>query len=120
MFTEMTKKERRNELKEKKIRMMLSNPVIIDNHDHKQKTITGLVEFTDGCLACCFDARYYSLNACELQDGKLHCSTTSIGGVLWGGHPSAEQLKEYNEAVMFAKYIKCIHFANGDIVYPAA
>jgi hypothetical protein len=106
------------------VKTMETNPVVIDNHTNKEEAITGLVEFnnSDNGLACCFDARYYSLNRCYIDnDEKLHCSTWSIGGVLWGPYPDAEALKEYNESCIYdSAKIKCIHRPDGTKVYPAA
>ena len=107
---------------EKLISKMIANPVVIDNHTGNEKTITGLVEFVaDKGLACMFDARYYSLNQCYAdKEGKLHCSTGSIGGVLWGGYPDAEQLKKYNDSQIFDDgKIVCCHMADGTKIYPA-
>ena len=109
--------------KEKLIKMMEQNPVVINNHTYKEEVITGLVEFVnpDKNLACCFDARYYSLNACLIDDEeRLHCSTSSIGGVLRGPYPDAEQLKNYNDSCILNSFkIKCIHRPDGIKVYPA-
>ena len=109
--------------KETLIKMMEENPVVIDGHTKKSETITGLVEFVnpDKQLACCWDARYYSLNACTLnKENKLYCSTCSIGGVLFGAYPDAEALKTYNEGCLFeGGKIKCIHRPDGTKVYPA-
>ena len=109
--------------KETKIIMMEENPVVINNHTGVEETITGLVEFNNSNkdLACCFNSRYYSLNACILDDDDmLHCSTFSIGGVLWGAYPNAQQLKEYNKNCLFDSWkIKCIHRPDGTKVYPA-
>lgn len=109
--------------KETIIKMMEENPVVIDNHTGNEEAITGLVEFVNDSklLACCFDAKYYSLNACMVDDDdKLHCSMFSIGGVLWGAYPDDKQLKEYNAACLFeSSKIKCIHRPDGSKVYPA-
>ena len=105
------------------IKMMEANPVVINNHTDKEDKITGLVEFVNSekGLACCFDARYYSLNRCYINNGKLHCSTWSIGGVLCGAYPDEEALKKYNESCIFdGGKIKCVHLPDGTKVYPAA
>ena len=111
------------ERKSQIIKMMKTSPVVIDNHNNKLKEITGLVEFNNPKtpLACCFDARCYSLNACTMdKNGNLHCSTISIGDVLWGAYPDAEQLKKYNEDCLFdSGKIKCIYRPDGTIIYPA-
>ena len=102
--------------------MMEENPVVINDHTNEVEQLTGLVEFVDikKHLACCFYARCYSLNACTLNDDKLHCSTSSIGGVLWGAYPDAEQIKAYNDSCLFESgKIKCIHRPDGTKVYPA-
>jgi hypothetical protein len=107
------------ELNVLKVKMMLENPIVINDHNGKEEGIIGLVEFNnpDKGLACCFYARYYSLNACELRkDNKLHCSTYSIGGVLWG-KPTEEQIKKYNESVLLdSAKIKKIYLADGAIL----
>lgn len=115
----ITKKE---ELNAKKIKMMEENPVVINDHTNAIEQLTGLVEFVspDKHLACCFDSRYYSLNACTLEDDKLHCSMVSIGGVLFGAYPDEKQLKTYNDYCLFeSRKIKCIHRPDGTKVYPA-
>ena len=120
-MTTMQRIERLENNKEKKIAAMQLNPVVINNHTNKPEIITGLVEFVDPekNLACCFNARYYSLNACVIQDGVLHCSQMSIGGVLWGAYPDAKQLKKYNDGCIFESgKIKCIHRPDGTKVYP--
>ena len=98
--------------------------VIMDDHTSELELITGVVEFVaDKGLACMFDARYYSLNLCyrDEDDDKLHCSQMSIGGVLWGGYPDAEQLKKYNEGCcQESGKIVCCHMADGTTIYPAA
>lgn len=103
------------------IKMMEMNPVVIDDHTGKEEKLTGLVEFNNPNkgLACCFDARYYSLNLCTLEeDRKLHCSQLSIGGVLWGGYPDVEQINEYNDSCpQDGGKIKCIHKPDGTKVY---
>jgi hypothetical protein len=117
----MRKMETIENNKQKKIKAMEANPVVIDNHTDKPEIITGLVEFVDPekGLACCFNARYYSLNACVIQDGVLHCSMASIGGVLWGAYPDEEQLQKYNDGCIFESgKIKCIHRPDGTKVYP--
>ena len=123
-MTTMTR-EKRNEIlvrnKVNKIIMMEKNPIVINNHTNQPEEITGLVEFVDPekGLACCFDARYYSLNACVIEDGVLHCSQMSIGGVLWGAYPDEEQLQKYNDGCIFESgKIKCIHRPDGTKVYP--
>lgn len=109
--------------KEKIIKAMEEKPVVINGHTNKEEAITGLVEFVnpDKDLACCVDARYYSLNACYLnKDGKLYCSTYSIGGVLWGGYVDSEALRDYNAACLFESgKIKCVHRPDGTKIYPA-
>lgn len=106
------------------IKMMQENPVVIDNHTDKEEQITGLVEFKNPemNLACCFDSMYYSLNSCYIgRDGKLHCSQSSIGGVLWGANPNSEQLKNYNNSCFFEyQKIQCIHKPDGTMIFPAA
>jgi hypothetical protein len=105
----------------KKIEAMKLNPVVVNNHTGEEEEITGLVEFVnpEKGLACCFNARYYSLNACVIQDSKLHCSTMAIGGVLWGAYPDSEQLTKYNNDQLFdGGKIKCIYRPDGSIVYP--
>ena len=105
-----------------KTKFMQQGQKVIDNHTGREITITGLVEFTNPNkgLACCLDARYYSLNKCYLHtDGKLHCSTYSIGGVLCGT-PTSKSLKEYNENQLFdGGKIKCVYLPNGRIILPA-
>ena len=105
------------------VKKMQENPVVIDNHSNKPERLTGLVEFNNPYkgLACCFNAAYYSLNECYLKnDTELHCSQMSIGGVLWGAYPDAEQLKEYNESCcQEGGKIKCLYRPDGTIVYPA-
>lgn len=112
----------KNNSKEMIIKMIEENPIVIDNHNGKEETITGLVEFANPnkLLACCFDTSYYSLNACMISDdNKLHCSMFSVGGVLWGAYPDAKQLKEYNAACLLeSAKIKCIHRPDGTKVYP--
>ena len=109
--------------KEKSIKIMEENPVVINDHTNKEETITGLVEFInpDKDLACCMDAMYYSLNACYInKNGKLCCSTYSIGGVL-GGYVDSEALKNYNKSCLLeSAKIKCVHCPDGTKIYPAA
>ena len=103
--------------------MRKNNGIIIDNHTGEKETIVGLVEFEDPTkgLACMFNARYYSLNEALLYNDEIHCSRTSIGGVLWGANPDAEQLKDYNDSQIFnSGKIKCCHMLDGTTVYPAA
>lgn len=108
--------------------MMENNPTVINNHNGMEEKITGLVEFVDPYmgLACCFDSRYYSLNACyKDKNNKLHCSTSSIAGVLEGARPTPKQLAEYNTNMDIFEFnktrkIKCIHLPDGTKVYPAA
>lgn len=122
-MTTMERIERFQIAKESKITAMENNPTVINNHTNAVEHITGLVEFVDPekNLACCFNAKYYSLNACTIEDGVLHCSEISIGGVLWGAYPDAEQLKTYNEGCIFESgKIKCIHRPDGTKIYPAA
>ena len=108
---------------EELITMMQENPVVVDDHTDEEMKLTGLVEFDvpNKGLACCFDARYYSLNLCYIgdDDSKLHCSQLSIAGVLWGAEPDSEQLKRYNDDVVFGAKIKCIHRPDGTKVHPA-
>ena len=102
--------------------MRKNNGMIIDNHTGEKETIVGLVEFEDPTkgLACMFNARYYSLNEALLYNDEIHCSRTSIGGVLWG-IPDAKQLKDYNDSQIFnSGKIKCCHMLDGTTVYPAA
>ena len=103
--------------------MARGGAVVINDHTKKPEAITGVVEFVaDKGLACMFDARYYSLNLCyrDEDDDKLHCSQMSIGGVLWGGRPDAEQLKKYNEGCcQEGGKIVCCHMADGTTIYPA-
>ena len=101
--------------------MRKNNGMIIDNHTGEKETIVGLVEFEDPTkgLACMFNARYYSLNEALLYNNEIHCSRTSIGGVLWGANPDAEQLKEYNNSRTFNSKIKCLHMLDGSTIYPA-
>ena len=118
----MSREERLQELKTKKIKAMLANPVVINNHTGREENITGLVEFVnpEKGIACCFDARYYSLNACLLKEDGLHCSTVSIAGVLQGAYPDADQLAKYNdEHQLFpGDRIKCIYRPDGSVVFP--
>ena len=103
--------------------MRKNNGVIIDNHTGRKETIVGLVEVEDATkgLACMINARYYSLNAALLRNDEIHCSQASIGGVLWGANPDAEQLKDYNDSQIFnSGRIKCCHMLDGTTVYPAA
>lgn len=104
------------------IKMMEDNPSIIDNHTGREEKLAGLVEFNnpENGLGCCFNAAYFSVNACIMSsDGKLHCSQCSIGGVLWG--ITSEDIDEYNDTCLYeGGKIKCIHLPNGDKVYPAA
>ena len=124
MVTTMKKKTREELLQlnhEKKIKAMMLNPVVINDHTDEEEQITGLVEFNnpEKGLACCFDARYYSLNACTIEDGRLHCSQMSIGCVLWGAYPDGDQLKKYNDSQLFESgKIKCIYRPDGSVVFP--
>ena len=105
------------------ISRMQENPEVINNHTNKPESITGLVGFSspNKGLACCFDARYYSLNECYIHNNELHCSTMSIGGVLFGPYPDEEDIQKYNESCIFeSARIKCIHRPDGTKVYPAA
>ena len=105
------------------IKVMQKNPVVINDHTNEPEDITGLIEFNnpDKGLACCFDSRYYSLNECYLKNNnELHCSTWSIGGVLFGAEPDEMQLRNYNSNCVFdGGKIKCIHRPDGTKVYPA-
>lgn len=110
---------------EELVAKMQENPEVVDNHDGDKLILTGLVEFNNECkgLACMVNALYYSLNDCyfDEDDNSLHLSTCSIGGVLWGGYPDAEQLKKYNESCcQEGGKIKCCHMADGTKIYPAA
>ena len=99
---------------------MMANPLVIDDHTGKSERITGLVEFVNPRtpFGCCFDARCYSINACLMHDGVLHCSTMAIGGVFWGD-PDSKQLKKYNdEHRIEGSKIKCIYRPDGTIVVP--
>ena len=103
------------------IRMMEEHPVMIDDHTGLEEPLIGLVEFNNiyKDLGCCFDARYFSVNACEKDpdDGKLHCLQTSVGGVLWG--IDTYSIDKYNEnTIQDGGKIKCIHLPNGTKVYP--
>lgn len=103
-------------------RMRKNNGQIINDHNDKEANIIGLVEFEDPTkgLACMFNAKYYSLNAALLCGNEIHCSQASIGGVLWGANPDAEQLKEYNDNQLFnGGKIKCCHMLDGSTIYPA-
>ena len=97
-------------------------PTFIDDHTGNIEALKGLIEFInpDKALACCLNAKYYSLNECLLDSrGNLHCGTWSIGGVL-NGYPTPQKLKEYNESCMFSGgRIKCIHLPNGNKILPA-
>ena len=101
------------------IKAMEQNPMFIDNHDNKEKDLIGLAEFVSESreLACCIEARYFSLNQCYMDDDRLHCSMMSIGGVLWG--IGVHHVDEYNESVVFeGMKIRCIHLPDGTKVYP--
>ena len=109
------------------INKMYENAEVIDNHTNKPEKIVGLVEFNneDKGLGCMFDALYYSINQCYIDedDNNLHCSTMSIGGVLWRGDAEdlAKQLKQYNDSQLFdGGRIACLHMADGSTIYPAA
>lgn len=115
-------KKMKNVIDYKKIiSMMEENPSVINND--KSERIIGLVEFNtpNKGLACMFNSRYYSLNLCYIDedDNKLHCSQMSIGGVLWRDKDLAQQIKEYNNDVVFGSKIVCCHMADGATVYPA-
>lgn len=119
MTTAAMKETRNAEL----IKVMEELPVVINDRNKELEEISGLVEFAnpEKGLACCFNTKYYSLNACK-QDklSRLHCTTISIGGVLWGAYPDSEQLKRYNDDCLFeGGKIKCVHMADGTKVYPA-
>ena len=108
------------------INKMYENPEVIDNHTNKPEKIVGLVEFNneEKGLGCMFDTYYYCINQCYIgDDNNLHCSTMSIGGVLWNGDAEnlAKQLKRYNNEYLFeGGKIKCLHMADGSTIYPAA
>ena len=109
------------------VNKMQSAGMVINNHTNKPEKIIGLVEFNneDKGLGCMFDTTYYSINQCYLDedDNNLHCSTMSIGGVLWRGDSEdlAKQLKQYNASQIFeGGKIKCLHMADGSTIYPAA
>ena len=63
------------------------------------------------------------LSDIDEDDDNLHCSTMSIGGVLWRGDAEdlPKQLKQYNNSQLFeGGRIKCLHMADGSTIYPAA
>lgn len=106
-----------------KINKMLKNPIVIDDNTGKERRITGLVEFNsvDKGIACCFDEKYYPLRKCVIKaDGKLHCTASVIGSVLWNPYPTPTQLRLYNIDYddAYGNKIKCIHTSDGDIIAP--
>ena len=107
---------------DKIIKMMRSNPVVIDDKTGLEKRITGLVEFNDSqkTVACCFDSDVYDLRQCYIINGKLHCDSHSISGVLLSNaYPTAEQLREYNKSCLRrnAAPINCFYNHDGSVVY---
>ena len=111
-------KEKMNKI----IKMMEQNPVVVDDHCPRELQLTGLVEFNNPWkgLGCCLDYHHFCLNECYIseEDGKLHLSMASNGGVLYGITQKA--IDKFNAiTIQDGGKIKCIHLPDGTKVFPS-
>lgn len=109
-----------NEENQEVLDMFMKNNILIDNHTGKSIEAVALVEYNSNFkpLGVALSHWCYCINEAYIDDGdkKLHLSTCSIGGNLYGT-PTKEKVEKYNESAIFeGGKIKRVWFNDGSII----
>ena len=109
-----------NEENQEVLDTFMRNNILIDNHTGNSIEAVALVEYNSNTkpLGVALDYWCYCINEAYLdyKDKKLHLSTCSIGGNLYGT-PTKEKIDKYNESALFdGGKIKRVWFHDGSII----
>lgn len=74
---------------------------IIDEHNGEEFMLDGLVVLANGEAAPYYNGCYFCINGLfKSKDGRLHLSTSSIGGTVVRGSDVKKRVLEYNNSLM--------------------
>lgn len=108
-----------NEENKEVLDMFMKDNLLVDNHTGDYIEAVALVEYNSDTkpLGVALDYWCYCINEAYLgDDKKLHLSTCSIGGNLYGT-PTKEKVEKYNTSVILeGGLIKRVWFHDGTVI----